>query len=311
MDFLSVFLYGRNMSIEGSLPPSEEAEHSKLPRSFGSFRLIREMGRGARGIVYQCVDTRTGQTVALKAMIPQSPLGTPESVRDSKAFVLAARLNASLPRHPNVVGIYEAGEFEGRGYFSMDFVEGKPISSWQRQERVLIRDRVALVRAVALALEHAHLCGFLHGNIKPANVIVDSDDVPHVMDFRPDSTLKIGNGLSSTALGLSRGVLTYLSPEQLMNLKHIDRRADVYALGVLLFEALTGRPPFKAESTVKTLINVMNEPAPPPSTCMAQQYESLADGRMDAITLRALSKDPTQRHPSAQAFADELAIWLG
>jgi len=291
--------------------PARPEEHTlrDLPRSFGRFRLLRELGRGARGIVYQGVDARDGRSIALKVMIPQSPPGTPESARDTKAFILAARLNASLPRHPNVVGVYESDEIEGRGYFSMEFVDGQPISAWQRQ-KTSTRDRVALICTVALALEHAHLCGFLHCNIKPTNVLVDSNGVPHVTDFRPDSTLKMGNGLSSTALGLSRGVLTYLSPEQVMNLKHIDRRSDVYALGVMLFEALTGRPPFKAESTVKTLISVMNEPAPPPSSCMEPDRGSPSDAKMDAITLRALSKEASARHPSAQAFADDLTEWL-
>jgi serine/threonine-protein kinase len=298
------------MPIGDSLTRPVEGEHRDLPRSFGRFRLLREIGRGARGIVYQAVDSSDGRAVALKVMIPQSPLGTPESAQDTKAFILAARLNASLPRHPNVVGVHESDELEGRGYISMEFVEGQPISAWQRLERVSIRDRVALVCTVALALEHAHLCGFLHCNIKPANVLVDSKDAPHVMDFRPDSKLKMGNGLSSTALGLSRGVLTYLSPEQVMNLKHIDRRSDIYALGVMLFEALTGRPPFKAESTVKTLINVMNEPAPRPSSFMPEHRASLSGEMLDSITLRALSKEPSDRHPSAQALADDLTKWL-
>ncbi|HXX95460.1 MAG TPA: serine/threonine-protein kinase, partial [Planctomycetota bacterium] len=282
-----------------------------LPRSFGRFRLLREIGRGARGIVYQSMDARDGKTVALKAMIPQKPPGTPEAAADTKAYILAARLNASLPRHPSLVEVYEADEIDGRGYFTMELIQGQPISTWERQERVTLRDRIALVRAVALALDEAHRTGFLHSNIKPTNVLVDGKDVPHLTDFRPDSTTKLESGLSSTALGLSRGVLTYLSPEQLMNQKHIDRRSDVYALGVMLFVALTGRPPFKAESTVKTLICVMNEPAPRPSSCVEAPGAPAIDGKMDAIVLRALSKDPAQRHPSAQAVADELAKWLG
>jgi serine/threonine-protein kinase len=299
------------MRIEGIPARLEAGQASEFPRDFGRFKLLREVGRGARGIVYESIDSRDGRKAALKVMIPQSPLGTPESAQDTKAYIVAARLNSSLPSHPNVVAVYEADEVQGRGYFSMEFVQGQPVSQWQRGERITVRDRVALVRTVALALEQAHLFGFLHSNIKPNNVIVDSNNAPHLTDFRPDSTVKLGNGLSSTALGLSRGVLTYLSPEQLMNQKHIDRRSDVYALGVMLFEAVTGRAPFKAESTVKTLINVMNEPAPKPSSCVLLPNAPPVDGRMDAIALRALSKEPSQRHPSAQALADELSKWLG
>jgi serine/threonine-protein kinase len=288
---------------------SGEAGKSTLPESIGRFRLLREIGRGGQGIVYQALDPREGRTVALKALIPQSAPGSPETLRSTKAYVLAARLNASLPRHPNIVSVYEADETDGRAWFAMEYVEGRPVSEWQRRAGIDLRKKVALVHTVALALEQAHVVGFLHCNIKPTNVIVDSEDRPHVTDFRPESTLKKGGG-SSTSVGLGRGVLTYLSPEQLLNQKAITRRSDVYALGVLLFEAITGRLPFKAESTVKTLVQVINDPPPRPSTFMVTEEASRVRDFLDAVALRALSKDSAERYQTAQALADELAKWL-
>jgi serine/threonine-protein kinase len=281
------------------------------PLLHGKYHLQAELGRGARGIVYKAVDTTRAAEVAIKVLITQAPPETPESAAEMKRFVIDARLTSSMPRHPNIVSIHEADVAVGRAFLSMDYVDGQSLSAWIQKNRPTVRERISLIRTVAEALAHAHALGFVHQNLKPTNVMVDRQNQPHVSDFAVGVTARTVKGLSSTALGVSKGALSYISPEQAMNLKSVDYRTDIFALGAMLFEVLAGRAPFKGTSAVGTLISVVNDAAPRLSAVLDRDMASQMGDGLDPIVQKALSKEPSARQKSAQTFADELGRYLG
>ena len=268
------------------------------PRRFGEYELLEEIGRGGMGVIYKARQVRLNRLVAIKMILA----GEFASASDVQRFGVEAENAASLD-HPNIVPIYEVGQFNGQHYFSMKLVEG----GWlpQHVARLAKDHRAAarLVAAVARAVHYAHRRGILHRDLKPANILLEIDGQPLVSDFGLARRLTAPAGM--TISGAILGTPSYMAPEQACSDKGLTTAVDVYSLGAILYELLTGQPPFRAQTPLETLQQVREkEPAPPSS------FSTHVDRDLETICLTCLRKDPASRYPSTEALATDLEHWL-
>ncbi len=279
------------------------------PVPYGKYLLLREIGRGGMAVVYEAKDTTLDRRVALKMMI-DNPFQDPgESAQDEERFLREARFCASLSKHPNIVSVYEAGVMEGKRYIVMEYIDGHPMSRWRRMGSLSVRQQIALLRDVALAVHFAHDNGVIHRDLKPQNVLVDEERRPHITDFGLAKAVGDNVNASLTAPRMTVGTPQYMSPEQAKGLKTVDRRTDVWSLGVMLFEFLTGRPPFTGVTPIEILMKVVNNPVPMPSQVLRGGHPAL-DKSIETVCMRALAKDPKDRYATAKVFAEDLSRWL-
>ena len=264
---------------------------------FGDYEIIEELGRGGMGVVYRARQVSLNRPVALKVILAGQLASSSEVRRFRNEAEAAARLD-----HPNIVPIYEIGEHEGRHYFSMKFVEGASLAMRLRDLRMqkATRDLAQMFAQVARAVHYAHQRSILHRDLKPANIVLDDKGQPHLTDFGVAKIIGSNDGLTRTQAIM--GTPDYISPEVASGRsKEVTTAADVFSLGAILYELLTGCPPFHEESTAATLQNVLNvEPRRP------QALEPTVPRDLETIALRCLEKDPTHRYSSAAEVADEL-----
>ncbi len=227
-------------------------------------------------------------------------LATPEAIT---RFAREARAAGQL-RHPNIVAVHDAGDIDGRHYFTMDLVRGQELAKLFDTGAVARSDALAWLRDIARAVHHAHEHGIIHRDLKPQNIIIDEQGRPLVMDFglAKDVSSQTFQSLSGAIFGTP----AYMSPEQARgDTRRIDRRSDVYSLGVILYEAATGRRPFGGDTLFDTMRAVVNdEPAAP------HLLRPDIDADLDTVILHCLEKDPTHRYPTAKALADDLDALL-
>jgi predicted Ser/Thr protein kinase len=280
------------------------------PRPLGKYTILRELGRGGMGVVYEALDTPLNRKVALKMMLGSAREDPEEARLEEERFLRESRLSANLPKHPHIVSVYEAGAIEGKRYLAMEFIDGKSLSKWRKGASVTTRQHVTLLRDVALAVEHAHRHGIIHRDLKPENILLDGQDQPHVTDFGLAKTVGQNVGLSLTASGMVMGTPAYMSPEQAQGSRTIDHRTDVYALGVMLYEALTGRKPFEGETAIEILMKAAKNAAPAPSTVIRAGGNVAVDKTIENICLKCLAKRPEDRYSTARALAEDLTRWL-
>jgi tRNA A-37 threonylcarbamoyl transferase component Bud32 len=289
---------------------SGRIRENELPRPLGKYVLVRILGQGAMGVVYEALDTALDRKVALKLMLPSPGVSPDESAIEEAFFVNEAQMCARLEKHPHIVTIYEAGVLEGRRFIAMEFLSAKPLTDWAKERRPSLRSLVAVLRDVSRAVHHAHEGGVLHRDLKPKNVLIDAQGRPVVTDFGMAKRAD-GSGKSTTSAGTVVGTPSYMSPEQAQGLKRIDRRTDVYSLGAMLYEMLTGKPPFPGEMTIVALMKIVQDPIPTPSAVSPEWAAATLDKSIETICMKALSKIPDDRFPTAAAFADQLGTWLG
>jgi serine/threonine-protein kinase len=251
------------------------------------------------GVVYKARQTKLDRIVALK-MIRSGRFADAEEVR---RFQIEAEAAAQLD-HPNIVPIYETGELEGHAYFSMKLVKGGSLA--ESIER-FVQDPPSAVRlmvTLALAVRYAHQRGILHRDLKPANILLDDQGRPYIMDFGLAKRVEMDSGLTKS--GVIIGTARYMSPEQAGGeSKRLTWAADVYSLGAILYELLTGRPPFQGATLHETLLQVVDQEPVAPSAC-----SRLVDRDLETICLKCLEKDPERRYQSAKALANDLELWL-
>jgi eukaryotic-like serine/threonine-protein kinase len=274
-------------------PASVAAPSLGSVRYFGDYELISEIARGGMGVVYRARQVSLNRPVALKMILA----GQLASEADVKRFHLEAEAAANLD-HPGIVPIYEIGEHQGQHFFSMGFVEGTSLAAKVADGPLPPSEAASLTRQVAEAMHYAHDKGVIHRDLKPGNVLLDSQGRPKVTDFGLAKKLQSDSGLTQT--GQVMGTPSYMPPEQAEG-KEVGPLADVYALGAVLYCLLTGRPPFQSASPMDTLMQVVGqEPVPP------RQLNPSVPRDLETICLKCLQKDPHRRYGSARELADEL-----
>ncbi|HEV8358178.1 MAG TPA: serine/threonine-protein kinase, partial [Gemmatimonadales bacterium] len=264
-------------------------------RAVGPYELLGEIGRGSVSVVYRARHRETGAIVALK-VLKESDTPNPSYLRRFQQEALAA----SRLSHPNIVPVFDSGERDGSYYIAMAVVDGVTLDRAMATDRLSLRQFVEVLEQVAQAVHHAHQQGIIHRDLKPANIILDDAGRPHVSDFGLAKTDHLEK--AATQGGGKIGTPYYMSPEQVMgDVAGTDARSDIYALGVMLYEALTGKVPFPGSSVVQVYLGILNGVPVAPSTLNPRTPREL-----EAICLRALSRNKDQRQLTALQFAEEL-----
>ncbi|HYT88334.1 MAG TPA: serine/threonine-protein kinase [Gemmataceae bacterium] len=264
------------------------------PRIAG-YEILGELGRGGMGVVYKARDLKLGRLVALKTILAGAHAGPQELQRFRTEAEAAARL-----QHPNIIQIHEVGTYDGRAYLALEFCPGGGLDRKLREAPLAPMEAARLVETLARAIDTAHSAGVVHRDLKPANVLFAADGTPKVADFGLAKQLDQEAG--QTATGAIVGTPSYMAPEQATGKAGVVGPAvDVYALGALLYECLTGRPPFKAATPLDTLAQVLHdEPVPP------RQLQSKVPRDLETITLKCLRKEAGKRYSSALELAEDL-----
>jgi len=279
--------------------PVRNASHGKFPRPFGTYELLGVIDQGGMGVVYKARQTKPDRVLALK-MIKAGQLATEE---DLQRFKREAESAAGLD-HPNIVPIHEVGEHEGQPYFTMRLVEGGSLADHIDFFRERPREAARLVATIGLALRHAHQRAILHRDLKPANILLDGDMQPLVTDF--GLAIRVDRESRLTTAGSILGTLNYMSPEHARGEKLLTVRADVYSLGAILYEILTGRPPLQNEPPLEMLRKLEDEDPPHP-----QRLNPRVDIDLATICTKCLHKDPLKRYENCQGLIEDLENWLG
>jgi WD40 repeat protein/anti-sigma factor RsiW len=284
--------------------PRESASPAATePFHLDGYRILKEVGRGGMGVVYHAVQNKLDRAVAIKMILSGRLAGPEERVRFLMEGGLLARLN-----HPNFVQVYEVGTVElttgvVQPYLVLEYVDGGNLSRQMAGKPMPVRDAARMTLVLARAIEAAHAQGIIHRDLKPANVLIAQDGTLKLSDF--GLAKEIGSGDSLTPTGLTMGTPAYMAPEQARGDRTIGPAADVYAIGAILYEMLTGRPPFSGATPVDVILKVLEEPPTPIGRFRTDVPRDLA-----TICQKCLAKEPASRYARAADLADDLEGWL-
>jgi serine/threonine protein kinase len=271
------------------------------PNQIGRYEILEELGRGGMGVVYRAVDRQLARHVALKVL----PSGLVDEAQRTR-FLTEARAVAQLA-HPHIMQIYDIGEHDGVPYLALEYVRGGSLAGKQGREPMPPRDAAELVAKLARAVDHAHQHGVLHRDLKPSNVLLTADGDPKIADFGLAKMLEPTNtDPSLTQSGVILGTPRYMAPEQAAgNVKELGPAADIYSLGAMFYELLTGQPPFRGASAFETFSQLATAKVIPPHVLNAAVNLDLS-----TICLKCLEKDSQKRYTSAMELAEDLERWL-
>lgn len=285
-----------NASHAGETQP-EVTDEVETESNFGEYRLEHEIARGGMGVVFRATQTTLNRPVALK-MILAGQLASDVEVR---RFYTEAEAAAKLD-HPNIVPIYDIGQQNETHYFSMKLIEGSDLSKKLPEIRNDLKLAISMLEKVCRGVDHAHQRAVLHRDLKPANILIDQDGEPYITDL--GLARSVGKESNITRTGAIVGTPSYMSPEQAAGEAELTTASDVYSLGAILYEILTGAPPFRGKTPMDTLMQVINSDPIKPSA------SSATDRNLELIALKCLAKNPGERYRSASDLADDLGRWL-
>jgi serine/threonine-protein kinase len=294
--------------VPWSPPAGGDAAPVAVSGEFGGYELLEKIGEGGMGVVYKARQKSLGRTVALK-MIQRGALASSADVARFRAEAAAA---AHL-EHPQIVPVYEVGEQEGQPYFSMKHIAGSTLAKKLADGPLAPRETALLLLPVCRAIAHAHQHGIIHRDLKPSNILIDADGQPLVSDFGLAKRIDVEHGANEaqapetlTRTGAILGTPSYMSPEQAAGTRGIVGPAsDVYSLGAILYQCLTGRPPFQAASAIDVVMMVLEQ-----DPVLPRLLNPRADADLEMIALKCLQKPAELRYRSVAALADDLAAYL-
>jgi hypothetical protein len=266
-------------------------------RGLPGYEIVEELGRGAMGVVYRARQVSLKRDVALKMILAGGHAGEQERQR----FMAEAEVIASV-QHPGIVQVFDFGTSDGLPYLVLEFCPGSTLAARLAGKPLPPTAAARLIAQIADAVQAAHERGVVHRDLKPGNVLLTADGSPKVADF---GLARRGEGSGMTLSGAVMGTPAYMAPEQARGLKAVGPAADVYALGVMLYEALTGRVPFKGETAQDTLMRTLTDAPPPP-----RSHNAAVPAALEAVCLKCLEKDPAKRYASAKELAEELRNFL-
>lgn len=286
----------------------DNAEGAAITGEFGGYELLEKIGEGGMGVVYKARQKGLGRIVALK-MIQRGALASDSDVARFRAEAAAA---AHL-EHPQIVPVYEVGQFDGQPYFSMKHIAGTTLARKLADGPLGPRETAALMLPVCRAVAHAHQQGIIHRDLKPSNILIDADGQPLVGDFGLAKRIDVDRAGDDaprpealTRTGAILGTPSYMSPEQAAGSRGtVGPASDVYSLGAILYQCLTGRPPFQAASAVDVVMMVLEQ-----DPVLPRLLNPRADADLEMITLKCLQKPAELRYRSAAALADDLEAYL-
>jgi tRNA A-37 threonylcarbamoyl transferase component Bud32 len=290
-----------SLSTAATLGPGEAPviAPSTTVRYFGDYELLEERARGGMGVVYKARQVSLDRVVAVKMILAGQLAGEADVQRFRQEAQTAARL-----QHPGIVALHEVGEHDGQHFFSMDYIDGQSLAELVRDHPLPAKQAIRYVRLIAEAVQFAHEQGVLHRDLKPGNVLIDRFDQPRVTDFGLAKNIAKDAGL--TATGAVVGTPSYMPPEQASGQRgKVGPTADVYALGAVLYELVTGRPPFQAATPLHTLLQVLEAEPVAPGLLVPGISRDL-----ETVILKCLHKEPGKRYASAAELADDLGALL-
>jgi serine/threonine protein kinase/predicted Zn-dependent protease len=303
---------GQGPDGDATHAPTEAAAGVPIRPAVPGYEVLQELGRGGMGVVYLARQIRLQRLVAIKMILAGGHAGDEELARFRAEAEAVARL-----QHPNIVQIHEVGEQDGRPFFALEYVDGGSLERKLAGTPQLARPAAELVETLARAMHLAHQKGVVHRDLKPANVLLASDAGGLVDGARPQASLvpkitdfglakRLDVSLGATRTGAIMGTPRYMAPEQALgHNEEVGPAADVYALGAILYECLTGRPPFLGENSLDTLQQVVaREPIAP------QQLQPKVPRDLDTVCLKCLQKEPRKRYASALEMAEDLRRFL-
>jgi WD40 repeat protein/predicted Ser/Thr protein kinase len=270
------------------------------------YEIIGEIARGGMGVVYKATQKMPSRVVALKVMLQ----GTAASEDERKRFLREADAAAAL-KHPGIVPIYEVGEHEGKYFFSMEYVDGRPLHQYLRETQVTLHEKLLLFLKIAEAVTHAHIRGIIHRDLKPSNILIEKDGNPRLLDFGLAKLVETGRGEGQSVVTISgklMGTFAYMSPEQTMgNPDEIDTRSDVYSLGIILYQMLTGTMPYRLDhANPLAIIKTIQETEPRRPSVIVRALR----GELETILLKAIAKEKERRYQSAADLARDIRHFL-
>ncbi len=269
-------------------------ENWSVPTRVGDYEIEQELGRGGMGVVYKARQEALRRTVALK-MILASPLASADQIR---RFAREAQA-AAMSQHPNVVRVLDAGQWHGQPFFVMEYVAGPSLAARIRDSALSPEEAVRLFTAICKGVAHLHSRRIIHRDLKPSNILIDEDDRPLVGDFGLARLLQ--PDIAATRTAELVGTLPYMAPELLSTRSESSTASDVYGLGCILYEMLTGRPPFVAESQVDLLLGILErEPVGP------RRIDKRIPRALELICLKCLEKLPEKRYPTVDALLTDV-----
>jgi serine/threonine protein kinase len=295
--------------LEKEVSENRDPRLREHPETIGKYKIRGVLSSSPGKVVYEGFDVVADREVALKVITLPRDAREEDREHEEKWFLRQARLMAGL-HHPNIVTLYEAFQEKAHRVLAMQLVKGCSFSRAWEEKAFNRRRAVEILRDIALAVHYAHEQGVIHRNLAPDNILLDGEHAPFVSDFGLAQGISPEKRITLTGKGITVGTPEHMSPEQACAAQNLDARADIYALGAILYRLLSGRPPFTGKTPVQTMMKIVEETLVAPSTHAREAKLPSVPPLLEYACSKALSKDRKDRQASGRQFAEDLEAWL-